>query len=625
MPWRDHSHSQRNAISPHRSCLTCTTHPSLSHTRTPTPLSRLSQVLHGSATHTVKVLTDGTGIVSFDSSELEVQGATVDGKDATVTTSPQHECLGTRLSVAIPENKRTVGSTIAVCFNYKTSTTASAIQWAEAAATADKKHPYVYTQCQAIHARSLLPCQDSPGVKTTYTAEVTAPEWCTVLMSAVATGVTKHKGKSVHNWNQKVPTPAYLIALAAGSLSFRDISDRVRVWSEPSVVQQAADDFSGTEDFVKAAEHFTCPYEWGRYDVLCMPPSFPYGGMENPCLTFVTPTLLTGDKSLADVIMHEIAHSWTGNLVTNQTWNHFFLNEGWTMWLQRKIEQRVKGDDIALFGEDNPLTQLVCPLGEQDPDDSFSSVPYEKGFTLLYYLETLVGHAHFEQFAKHYVNSFKFKTVTSGLFKDCFIAWCKDPKHKLTDAQKKSVDNVDWDDLFHSPGMPKVVHDFSNSLSDASKQLAAKWLAAIAANNYEGKFSAKDFMNFNTQQKLIFLDEILETCEKSAWILPSAKEFLLKQGRMKFTRPLYRLLAASKMGATLAHETFAEHSMIYHPIARKMVKSDLEKASSKGGASSSSSSKRGKACCSMGPVRLTHNFVVGAAVTASFYLLAALK
>ena len=500
-------------------------------------------------------------------------------------------------------------------------------------------------------------------------------------MSAVATGVTKHKGKSVHNWNQKVPTSAYLIALAAGSLSFRDISDRVRVWSEPSVVQQAADDFSGTEDFVKAAEHYTCPYEWGRYDVLCMPPSFPYGGMENPCLTFVTPTLLTGDKSLADVIMHEIAHSWTGNLVTNQTWNHFFLNEGWTMWLQRKIEQRVKGgvehfklsaqagfnhlkDDIALFGEDNPLTQLVCPLGEQDPDDSFSSVPYEKGFTLLYYLETLVGHAHFEQFAKHYVNSFKFKTVTSGLFKDCFTAWCKDPKHKLTDAQKKSVDNVDWDDLFHSPGMPKVVHDFSNSLSDASKQLAAKWLAAIAANNYEGKFSAKDFKNFNTQQKLIFLDEILETCEKSgkplseavllymdktyiltdvqnaeirfkwqnlciksevAWILPSAREFLLKQGRMKFTRPLYRLLAASKMGATLAHETFAEHSMIYHPIARKMVKSDLEKASGKGGASSSSSSKGGKACCSMGPVRLTHNFVVGAAVTASFYLLAALK
>ena len=308
----------------------------------------------------------------------------------------------------IPENKRQAGHEVSVNFIYETSTHASAIQWLPAAATAEKKHPYVFTQCQAIHARSLLPCQDSPGVKTTYTAEVTSPEWCTVLMSAVAENKTHHKGKSVHTWNQKVPTPAYLIALAAGSLDHRDISNRVRVWSEPSVVDKAASDFSGTEDFVKAAEHYTIPYEWGRYDVLCMPPAFPYGGMENPCLTFVTPTLLTGDKSLADVIMHEIAHSWTGNLVTNATWNHFFLNEGWTMWLQRKIEYRIKGgiehqklsaqsgfnhlkDDITLFGETNPLTSLVCPLGDQDPDDSFSSVPYEKGFNLLYYLETIIG------------------------------------------------------------------------------------------------------------------------------------------------------------------------------------------------------------------------------------------
>lgn len=488
-------------------------------------------------------------------------------------------------------------------------------------------------------------------------------------MSAVSTDVKKHhKGHSVHCWDQKVPTPAYLIALAAGDLDYRDISERVRIWSEPSVVSKAAFDFSGTEDFVRAAEHYTCPYQWGRYDVLCMPPSFPYGGMENPCLTFVTPTLLTGDKSLADVIMHEIAHSWTGNLVTNQTWNHFFLNEGWTMWLQRKIEKRVKGgedyfklsaqagwshlkDDIALFGEDNPLTCLVCPLGDQDPDDSFSSVPYEKGFTMLYHLETLIGSSNFERFAKHYIDTFKFKTVTSGTFKDCFIKWCND--QKLPQGIMKAVKEIDWDDLFHSPGMPNIQHDFRNSLSDASKSLAESWIQAVDSID-SSNFTADDLKGWNTQQKLIFLDELLEyvdetgkplsetvllamdraygftevknaeirfkwqnLCIKSevAWILPSAKELLLSQGRMKFTRPLYRLLAASKMGATLAHETFAQNSSIYHPICRKMVKSDLEKAAG----------RRGWVGATLGPVKLTPNMFTNVAATLGMFLLGQLK
>ena len=370
-----------------------------------------NRTLSGKATHTCKVLVANTNTISFDSSALSITGVVVDDKKSTFASADLHADLGTKISVVIPENKRNIDSIFTVTFEYCTSPNATAIQWADAAATADKTHPYVYTQCQAIHARSLLPCQDSPGVKTTYTANVTAPIWCTVLMSAVCENIEKpsnNKDISIHKWNQKVPTPAYLIALAGGSLKSIDISPRVRIWSEPSVVEKAAYDFSGTEEFVKAAEYYTCPYEWGRYDVLCLPPSFPYGGMENPCLTFVTPTLLTGDKSLADVIMHEIAHSWTGNLVTNQTWNHFYLNEGWTMRLQRKIEYRIKGgiehqklsaqsgfnhlkDDITLFGETNPLTSLVCPLGDQDPDDSFSSVPYEKGFNLLYYLETIIG------------------------------------------------------------------------------------------------------------------------------------------------------------------------------------------------------------------------------------------
>lgn len=183
-------------------------------------------------------------------------------------------------------------------------------------------------QCEAIHARSLFPCQDTPAVKTPYSATVTAPSWCIALMSALQQGEGEcDLSLRTVKWSQPVPVPSYLVALAAGELESREISPRVKVWAEPSVVDSAAFEFSETEAFLSTAESLTLPYVWGRYDVLCLPPSFPYGGMENPCLTFATPTLLAGDKSLADVIAHEIAHSWTGNLVTNCTWEHFWLNE----------------------------------------------------------------------------------------------------------------------------------------------------------------------------------------------------------------------------------------------------------------------------------------------------------
>lgn len=184
-----------------------------------------------------------------------------------------------------------------------------------------------------------MPCQDSPGIKIPYSATVRAPTWCVVLMSALQ-DQTRTSEPGVFHWNQPNPTPAYLVALAAGDLQSRELSPRVKVWAEPSVVESAAYEFADTEAFLTTAESLTCPYAWSRYDILCLPPSFPYGGMENPCLTFATPTLLAGDRSLADVIAHEIAHSWTGNLITNCTWEHFWLNEGWTVWLERKIMAR---------------------------------------------------------------------------------------------------------------------------------------------------------------------------------------------------------------------------------------------------------------------------------------------
>jgi leukotriene-A4 hydrolase len=356
----------------------------------------------GSVDHVVKVLVDGAATVVFDSRDIILLGdILVNNVKATWTIGEPHPVLGTKITIDIQTELRKKDTLLSVHIPYRVHPNASAVQWLDPAATKGGKHPYLFTQCQAIHARSLLPCMDSPGLKTPYSAKVTAPKWCTVLMSALAANyITENAAENpnvnVFHWTQPVPTSPYLIALAAGNLASKDVSPRVRIWAEPEVVEAAHAEFIETEDFVQAAEAITgCAYQWNRYDVVCLPPSFPYGGMENPCLTFATPTLLAGDRSLADVIAHEIAHSWTGNLVTNHVWDHFWLNEGWTVWLERKITSRFKRNDevgrlsaeiglvhlhesIEQQGADSQFTQLVWPLRGEDPDDAFSSIPYEK-------------------------------------------------------------------------------------------------------------------------------------------------------------------------------------------------------------------------------------------------------
>lgn len=422
-------------------------------------------------------------------------------------------------------------------------------------------------------------------------------------------------------WLQPVPVPSYLVALAAGELESREISPRVKVWAEPSVVDAAAFEFSETEVFLTTAEDLTIPYVWGRYDVLCLPPSFPYGGMENPCLTFATPTLLAGDKSLADVIAHEIAHSWTGNLVTNCTWEHFWLNEGWTMWLERKIMSRVKKDtnqlklsaqigfkcledDTALFGEDSKFTQLVWPLTGEDPDEAFSGIPYEKGFNLLYYLESLVGSLEFEAFAKDYLNHFKYKTVSSGEFREYFCS-----RFSAVSAVKK----LNWNKLFYNRGMPEHTPDFTNPLSEIAVYMAEKWIAWNTKKDSPWGISQADIEGWSSQQKCVFFETLLKHAQmveplsleilssldlayqftssnnaelkyrwqmlcllsEAEWIVPHVKSFITSQGRMKFVRPLYRSLHASQVGGSVARQTFEANHEMYHPIAKKMIAQDL--------------------------------------------------
>mgnify|MGYP002379528884 CR=1 FL=1 len=258
-----------------------------------------------------------------------------------------------------------VGQLVNVRIDYVTTEQSEAIQWLSKEQTVGKKHPYLFTQAQAVHARSMLPCQDTPSSKATYTAHVQCDDPLVAVMSAVSTGSETAVGNSgaakIYHFEQTIPIPSYLIALGIGALASVEIGPRSVLWSEPEMLQAGAHEFANTENFIRAAEEFLPPYAWGRYDLLLLPPSFPYGGMENPNLVFITPTLLAGDRSLENVVAHEIAHAWSGNLVTNQNWESFFLNEGFTVFIERRIIARLYGEKEA---EEEALPESV--LDEMD-------------------------------------------------------------------------------------------------------------------------------------------------------------------------------------------------------------------------------------------------------------------
>jgi len=572
-----------------------------------------------------QVLTGHT-ILTFLRNDLKAQTVILDARNLSIHSIHdeetgqvlEYECgspsgFGEKLEVKLPTS---AAKEFKLKFSYTTSPQCSALQWLSPAQTAGKKHPYVFSQCQAIHARSMLPCQDTPSVKATYTATITAPADLTVLMSAVRDGEDQIVGnKKVAKFTQKVPIQSYLIAIAAGAIESRKIGPRSHVWSEAEFVDKAAFDFSETETMLQTAEELCGPYVWGIYDILVLPPSFPFGGMENPCLTFATPTLLSGDKSNADVIAHEIAHSWTGNLVTNINFEHFWLNEGFTVFTERKIKGRMHGEPTRHFsailrwkdlqeavnvnlGPSNPLTSLVPKLAGVDPDDAFSVVPYEKGSTFLWYLEDSVGGASkFEPYLKSYYKQFAYQSIDSNTFKAHFL------EHF---SNVEEVNKIDWDTWFNKPGMPIYKPTFDESLARVCWDLAEKW------QNWEPTADVPfkdEFQNFSPDQKQEFLGTLLngapldhlklekmaamyslDSCSnvevvfrwirlgiKARWEPSVAKALKLAtvQGRMKFVRPLFKDLYGWEEKRQEAIDTFLAHrgEMMY--VCAEMVAKDL--------------------------------------------------
>ena len=445
-----------------------------------------AKLIHATAKYTVKVI-ECEQALYLDCSHIKVHECHVNGR-ATLFELGKGKFGGTLKINLLPSFIEMSTNDFELSIKYETTSECTAVQWLK-----DKQGmPFLFTQCQAIHARSLLPVQDTPSVKFTYTASVTKPDNLKVLMSALEQESTD---QSVCVFKQPVAIPAYLLALAIGDLRSRDISPRCRVWAEPHLIERAAEEFAETELFLKTAESIAGPYVWGRYDLLVLPGSFPYGGMENPCLTFLSPSLVVGDKSLVDVVAHEIAHSWSGNLVTNANWAAFWLNEGTTMFLERKITGLIRGEsyrqfdaclgltelrkDVEQFGCKHPATALTPDLTNLDPDDAYSRVPYEKGHTFLYFLEGIVnqssGENLFNRWLKSYFAKFAGQSVTVKDWLDYFLAFFKSYPDAYAALQK-----VDFEKWMYNPGMPDPVPSYDESMCACCRLLADQYIPFLS-------------------------------------------------------------------------------------------------------------------------------------------------
>lgn len=558
-------------------------------------------------------------VLLLDVSKLEITGVHDDSNGSKLPyTRDSPSINGERLEIKLPSNETLVQRELMISVFYKTTIESSGLQWLTKEQTAGKRHPFMFSQCEAIHCRTMIPCQDTPSVKATYEAEITAPKELTVLMSGIRTcepEIVQETDLKTWKYEQKVPIQSYLIAIAIGALESKKIGPRSHVWAEAEVLDEAAFDFSETEIMLQKAEGLCGPYVWGIYDILVLPPSFPFGGMENPCLTFATPTLLSGDKSNADVIAHEIAHSWTGNLVTNKNFEHFWLNEGFTVFTERKIVGAMHGEAARHFsailgwkdmeetikvtlGETNPFTCLNTKLAGVDPDDAFSVVPYEKGSTFLWYLEDTVGGANvMDPFLKSYYAKFANKSIDSEQFKNYFLEYFDG---------KVNLDSIDWDTWLHAPGMPVYKPKFDETLAISCRKLATEW--QDWNTDTQPNFTEK-FFEFSAQQKSEFLWTLLkgsplshgkleamaemyklESCSnveiEFKWIrlglaakwekaVPQAIKLATAQGRMKFVRPLYRDLYAWQEKRQLAVDTYLAHKDQMMAVCAEMVAKDL--------------------------------------------------
>ncbi|KAG8961519.1 hypothetical protein FRC03_005284 [Tulasnella sp. 419] len=608
------------------------------------------RIISGSVEHTLVTHMESPSQVILDTQVLDITDVAVDGKVAKFEVREAHPVMGSALAIDLdlPQNTET-GVEVKVKINYSTAPECTAIGWLEKEQTAGKSFDFFFSQCQPIYARSLAPLQDTPSVKITYSASVKSI--LPVLLSARRVSPPaeqvhggKELGKDVveYKYNQPVAIPSYLVAIASGNLIYKPFEKiegkgwTTGVWSEPETMDAAFWEFSkDTANYIATAEEIVTPYEFGVYDVLVLPPSFPYGGMENACCTFLTPTLLAGDRSLVDVVAHEASHSWFGNNVTTADSGHFWLNEGFTTYMERILQGRIHGpaerDFSYIIGrkaltdalkeyQDRPKYQrLVIPytFGE-DPDDAYSSIPYEKGSNFLLYLERLLGGLDvFLPYVRDYVKTFRGKSLRTSQWKNHLYRY-----FEANGGQSKIdlLNSVKWDAWLHGEGLelPEEIN-YDTSLADKAYDLAHRWdESRHISDPSKLDFSAADLEGFTSNQIVVFIEKLqslpqplptshirhmnktypsfndtgnaeirsrwyelvlasdagkdfLHDAEK--WVVGKDKHSPGVKGRMKFCRPIFK--AVNRVDSDAAKKSFEANKKYFHPIAVKLIAKDL--------------------------------------------------
>ncbi len=552
------------------------------------------KVMSGTAELEYEKVDSSASTLIVDTRDLTINSITANGNAVKYTLREAVAHMGAALEITLPSD----GSSVTV--DYATSPQASGVQWLTPAQTAGKKHPFLFTQAQATHARSFIPLQDSPMVRVTYNATIRTPKELLAVMSALNDPDAIRDGE--YSFSMPQPIPSYLIALGVGDLQFKAMGERTGVYAEPSMLDSAAKEFEDTESMLIATEKRYGPYSWDRYDLLILPPSFPFGGMENPRLSFITPTVIAGDKSLVSLIAHELAHSWSGNTVTNATWRDLWLNEGFTTYLTYRIMEIVYGSDRfdqeAVLGyQDLQADVEALPDGDEilaidlrgrDPDDVFSNIPYEKGALFLREIEHAIGRDNFDAFLKQYFKHFAFQSITT----DQFIAYLQETLLKQYSDKLNMARINQW--IFEA-GIPEgapvpqsnafEVVDTARSGWLEGKMKAAdietsdwtvhQWLFFL--NNMPEKMSAEQMLNLDTAFKLTqssnneiahaWLMHVVNNWYEPA--LPRLHNYLTSIGRNKLVKPLYRELSKTEQGKALGKKAFDQAKAGYHPLTVK--------------------------------------------------------
>lgn len=570
----------------------------ITHARLSLSVNFEKKVISGSASYDIQTA-PGADELILDTRDLLITKVTLndDTLPAPFSTGVPDEVLGAALTIKIKPDTRRVN------VNYQTSPDAAALQWLEPSQTAGGKFPFLFTQSQAILCRTWIPIQDSPGIRFTYEARVQVPSGFMAVMSAE--NPTSRKEDGIYTFSQTKAVPAYLMALAAGDFDYHAYDERTGVYAEPVTMAAAKFEFEETRNMLDAAEALYGPYDWGRYDILVLPPSFPFGGMENPCVTFATPSIIAGDRSLNSLVAHELAHSWSGNLVTNRTWNDFWLNEGFTVYFERRIMESLYGRDyadmLAVLGYGD-LTETIAEMKEsgqwddtrlklklegRDPDDGMNDVAYEKGYLLLCHLEKEVGRSAFDTFLKDWFREFAFK----GADTEEFLVYLNE--RLIKPAEKKvTTDPAKW---IYEPGLPDG-HTAPSSLRlQTMKDMAAAYMReGISAVSLDGKssheiqFFLRQLPDDLSARRMADLDQVFRFTdgknseETFLWLrlailnnyadaFPALEKFLTTVGRRKFVKPLYEAMVKNPATKDMASSVYEKARSGYHSVTYNTV------------------------------------------------------